>query len=132
MKKFTVVILFCFVAIAMMSFYSAATAASRKKQIIYMVVFWVSFALAMLAKGPAPLPLVLLPLFVYFVIYKEWKKIPKLLPVVGSVIFLALVLAWPAALFVKLSQQAAESGTGDVMGFWKTEFVDRFLRYSSE
>ncbi len=108
----------CFIAVCFLSFYSAITARNRKRQIIYMLIFWISFGLANLAKGPAPLPLVLLPLFCYIAIFSKWKEIPKLLPITGALIFLAIVLPWPLAIAAKLNWE---------LMFWKKEFLDRFF-----
>ena len=114
----------CFVAIAFLAFYSALRSADRKRQVVYMLIFWASFGVAMLAKGPAPLPLILAPLFFYFVIFRQWKLVPRLLPIAGVVIFLIIVLAWPTLLANRLAQAGGETNT---MAFWKREFVDRFF-----
>ena len=114
----------CFAAIAMMSFYSGATAANRRKQIICMGVFWVSLGLAMLAKGPAPLPLVGVPLFLYIVLGRRWKLMGKVLPIVGTIIFLAIVLPWPILVVNRLAEAAGETYT---FAFWKSESVSRFM-----
>ncbi|RKY05889.1 MAG: hypothetical protein DRP65_12495 [Planctomycetota bacterium] len=117
----------CFVTIAFLAFYSAMLATQRKKQKIYMLVFWLSFALAMLAKGPAPLPLILVPLFLYFLIFRRWKLLPKTLPIAGTIIFLVIVLAWPVCVMARL---AALTGDGQIISnitFWKREFVSRFM-----
>ena len=114
----------CFLAIAFLAFYSATQAAGRKRQVAYMLIFWASFGVAMLAKGPAPLPLILVPLFFYFLIFAEWKTVPKLLPIAGVGIFLLIVLAWPTLLANRLAQAGGETNT---MAFWKREFVDRFF-----
>ncbi len=107
-----------FIVLAFLSFYCAVTAQSSKRQVAYMLVFWLSFALANLAKGPAPLPLVLIPLFFYIAIFRKWRTLPGLLPIIGPLIFLAIVLPWPLAITQKLNWD---------IGLWKTEFVDRFL-----
>jgi 4-amino-4-deoxy-L-arabinose transferase-like glycosyltransferase len=108
--------LVCFVAIAMLSFYSGIKSQSRKKQILFMLVFWASFGLAMLAKGPAPLLLVIPAIFIYFLIFKQWKLIPKLLPIAGVILFLLIVLPWPMAVL------RTEAGAIEV---WKNEFLGR-------
>lgn len=115
----------CFVCISFLSFYSAVEETNRKRQIIYSLMFWVSFSLAMLAKGPAPLVLVVVPLFVWYVMSRRWKMIGKVLPVVGGLIFLAIVLAWPVMLAIRLSDGDA-GGLAGILAFWKSEFVDRF------
>jgi 4-amino-4-deoxy-L-arabinose transferase-like glycosyltransferase len=105
-----------FVAIAMLSFYSAVKSQSRKKQVFYMLIFWLSFSLAMLAKGPAPLPLIFPALFFYFAVFRRWKLIGKLLPVMGVILFLLIFLPWPIAVLMKFPQAA---------GIWKNEFLGR-------
>ena len=107
-----------FIVLAFLSFYSAVIAQSRKRQIVYAIIFWLSFALANLAKGPAPLPFILIPLFFYIAIFRKWRILPKLLPIIGPLIFLGIVLPWPLAIAHKLNWD---------MRLWKTEFVDRFL-----
>jgi len=105
-----------FVTIAMLSFYSAVKAQSRRKQVCCMLIFWLGFSLAMLAKGPAPLPLVFPALFFYFAVFRRWRLIPKLLPIAGAVLFLLISLGWPAAVLIKLPQ---------VLEVWKNEFLGR-------
>ena len=107
-----------FILLCFLSFYSAITAKGRDKQVVYMLVFWISFALANLAKGPAPLPLVLIPLFFYVAIFRQWKKLFNWVSVVGLIIFLAILLPWPLAIAHKLNWDLI---------LWKREFVDRFL-----
>jgi 4-amino-4-deoxy-L-arabinose transferase-like glycosyltransferase len=107
-----------FITLCLLSFYSATTTQSRKRQVAYMLVFWTSFGMANLAKGPAPLPLVLIPLFFYVVITRQWKKLTNWLPVAGVIIFLAIVSPWPLAIAQRLNWD---------LGIWKREFVDRFF-----
>ncbi len=110
---FTFFVILCFLA-----FYSAVIEQIRKKQIIYMLVFWISFGLSMLAKGPAPIPLVLIPLFFYIAIFKQWKILPKLLPIVGVIIFLAIVLPWPLVIGYRVNWDLV---------VWKHNFYDRLF-----
>lgn len=107
-----------FIVLCFLSFYSAITAQTRRSQIVYMLIFWISFALGNLAKGPAPLPLVMVPLFFYVLLYKHWRLVPKLLPITGSIIFLAILLPWP--LFI------AHRVNWDLI-VWKQQFFDRFV-----
>jgi 4-amino-4-deoxy-L-arabinose transferase-like glycosyltransferase len=106
-----------FMLISMCSFYSAIIAESRRSQVIQMLIFWLSFALANLAKGPLPFVLLVPSFFVYFCVTKKWKLVPKLLPVIGTIIFLAIILPWPIAMISQHSNSLA---------FWKSEFLDRF------
>jgi len=107
-----------FVVVCFLSFYSALTSQARKRQIVYMLVFWVSFGLGNLAKGPAPIPLVGVPLVIYIAITKQWRLISKMLPVWGVLIFLVIMLPWPIA--------AAYKVNWDIV-IWKKEFVDRLF-----
>jgi len=106
----------CFIAIAMLSFYAGLKTEIRKKQIWFMIVFWVSFALAMLAKGPAPLPLIAPALFLYFLVCKKWRLVPKVLPFAGTLIFLLIVLPWPIAVLKHLP---------NVAEIWNQEYIAR-------
>ena len=105
-----------FVTIAMLSFYSAIKTESRKKQICFFLIFWISFALAMLAKGPAPLPLIAPALFCYFLIFKQWKLVPKTLPIIGTFLFLLIMLPWPIAVIKNLPS---------ALEIWNREFLSR-------
>jgi 4-amino-4-deoxy-L-arabinose transferase-like glycosyltransferase len=107
-----------FVTLCLLSFYSAITSQDRRSRVVFMFIFWVSFALGNLAKGPAPVVYVLLPAGLYIVMKKEWRVIPKLLPIWGIIICLAIVLPWPLA--------AAYKVNWDVM-IWKREFFDRLF-----
>ena len=107
-----------FVTLCLLSFYSAITSEDRRSRVIFMLVFWVSFALGNLAKGPAPVVYVLLPVGLYIAVRREWRVIPKLLPVWGIIICLAVILPWPLA--------AAYKVNWDVM-IWKREFFDRLF-----
>jgi 4-amino-4-deoxy-L-arabinose transferase-like glycosyltransferase len=107
-----------FVTLCLLSFYSAITAEDRKSRVVFMLIFWVSFALGNLAKGPAPVVYAGLPVLLYFALNKKWRDIPKLLPVWGIIICLAIVLPWPLA--------AAHKVNWDVM-VWKREFFDRLF-----
>jgi 4-amino-4-deoxy-L-arabinose transferase-like glycosyltransferase len=107
-----------FVAVSMLSFYSAMQTQSRQRRILYMLIFWLSFALAMLAKGPAPLILVIPPIFFYFAVFRQWKKIKYTLPVIGPILFLLIVLPWPIMVTARVPEG---------LMFWKREFIDRFM-----
>jgi 4-amino-4-deoxy-L-arabinose transferase-like glycosyltransferase len=84
-----------FVTLCLLSFYSAVTSEDRRSRVIFMLIFWVSFALGNLAKGPAPVVYVLLPAGLYIAVRREWRVIPKLLPVWGIIICLAVVFPGP-------------------------------------
>lgn len=107
-----------FVTLCLLSFYSAINAENRSRQIIYALVFWISFALGNLAKGPAPIPFVLIPLAAYIIIFKQWKLLLKLLPFAGPAIFLVITLPWPLAVAQRVNWNLL---------VWKREFIDRLF-----
>jgi 4-amino-4-deoxy-L-arabinose transferase-like glycosyltransferase len=106
-----------FITISMLSFYSAMRTQSSRQRIWYMLVFWLSFSLAMLAKGPAPLALVVPPIFIYFAVFRQWKRIKDVMPIIGPILFLLIFMPWP----IMVALRAPEG-----LMFWKREFVDRF------
>jgi len=105
-----------FVLVCYLSFYDAIISPTRKRQIISMLIFWVSLGLGMLAKGPAPIAYVFVPLFVYIFLFRKWKTIPKLLPLVGPVLFLLIVLPWPLYIGSKIHWN---------LTLWRQEYVER-------
>jgi 4-amino-4-deoxy-L-arabinose transferase-like glycosyltransferase len=60
----------------------------------------------------------MVPLFAYIVVSRQWKIIPKLLPIVGAIIFLAIVLPWPLAIAHRVEWDLV---------VWKENFFDRFF-----
>lgn len=107
-----------FIIICLMSFYSAVTSQTRKQQVVYMLIFWISFGLGNLAKGPAPLAYVFIPMLSYIVIHRQWKVLAKLLPVIGPIIVMVIMLPWPLAIAHKV---------GWNLIVWKREFFDRLF-----
>lgn len=107
-----------FVLLCLASFYSATIASRRRDQIIYMLIFWFSFALGNLAKGPAPVAYVFVPVLSYIALNRKWDFIKKMMPFAGIIIILAVVMPWPLFTAYKLNWN---------MTLWKKEFIDRFL-----
>jgi 4-amino-4-deoxy-L-arabinose transferase-like glycosyltransferase len=107
-----------FITLCLLSFYSFVISESRGRQIFYAMVFWISFGIGNLAKGPAPLPLVLLPLFFYIAFNRKWSVLPKMMPVLGIIIFLAILLPWPLIVAYKVNWNLV---------IWKKEFLDRLV-----
>jgi 4-amino-4-deoxy-L-arabinose transferase-like glycosyltransferase len=107
-----------FIILCMLSFYSIVTSKNRREQVFHMLIFWIGFALANLAKGPAPTAYVAVPLAVYIVIKRDWKIIGRLQPVIGVFIVLAVILPWVLFIARKLNWD---------LTLWKHEFVDRFF-----
>ncbi len=137
-----------FVCLAMLSFFWALhppnlsdkeSVVSRLSEETYSswkpaLLFWFFFALSMLAKGPAPLLVLCVPLAVYVWSRKltraAWKRLH---PLTGSLLFLLLVLPWPLLLLEQLKSVAAAGGVsavgskGQPLAVWLREFVFRFL-----
>ena len=107
-----------FITLCLLSFYSVTNSKSRREQIFYALIFWVSFGLGNLAKGPEPVPLVLLPVIVYIIVNRKWSIIPKMLPIAGILIFLAILMPWPLIVAYKVNWNLI---------IWKKEFIDRFF-----
>ncbi len=107
-----------FIIICFLCFYSAITAKTRRSQVLFMLAFWTSLGLGNLAKGPAPIPYVFIPLLAYIAFRRQWKIVPKLLPIVGPIILLAITLPWPLAIAHRVNWDLV---------LWKKEFVDRFF-----
>jgi 4-amino-4-deoxy-L-arabinose transferase-like glycosyltransferase len=107
-----------FVLLCMLSFYSITISSQRRDQIIGGLIFWSSLALGNLAKGPAPLAYVFVPLAAYILFTRNWKVLGKMLPVAGTLLFIVIVLPWPLFVAHQLNWNLA---------LWKGEFVDRFF-----
>jgi hypothetical protein len=107
-----------FITLCLLSFYAVVKSETRGKQIIYALIFWVSFGLGNLAKGPEPVPLVLLPVFFFILFNRKWSVLPKMMPIVGIFIFLAILLPWPLIVAYKFNWNLV---------IWKKEFIDRFF-----
>lgn len=105
-----------FVLVCFLSFWEAIHATDRKTQVLAMLIFWASLGLGMLAKGPAPLAYVFIPLAVYVALHRHWRIIPKLLPIVGTILFLAIVLPWPVYIGQTIHWD---------MAVWRGEYVGR-------
>jgi 4-amino-4-deoxy-L-arabinose transferase-like glycosyltransferase len=107
-----------FIVLCMLSFYSIVIAENRRQQVIGGLVFWLSFALANLAKGPAPVPYVLIPVAVYIIFSKQWHIVAKMMPFIGSFLFLVIFLPWLLFISHRLNWD---------LTLWKHEFFDRLF-----
>jgi 4-amino-4-deoxy-L-arabinose transferase-like glycosyltransferase len=107
-----------FITVAMLGFYTAVKVkdSDRRGQVLYMLIFWACFGFAMLAKGPAPLPLAGIVVLLYLLVFRDVKKIPKMLPVAGVLVFLLIFVPWPL-LIIRHMPGALE--------FWHREFIER-------
>lgn len=106
------------ITISLLSFFTGFIETNRKRQIIYMLIFWTFLGMANVAKAPIPIPLIGLPIAAYIIISKQFKKISKCLPIIGPLIFLLIAMPWPIAIFIKMS--------GNIE-IWKEQWLDRFF-----
>jgi len=102
-------------------FWFAVHAATRARRILLLTAFGIAMGLAMLAKGPMPLPVVLPGIALYLLATGRIRSIPGLtleaLP--GIAAFFALWLPWPITVAGRVGADAA-------LAKWYREF---FLRY---
>jgi len=83
-----------------------------------MLGFYVLFALANLAKGPVPAPVIGLPVAIYLVVTGQWRGWRKWRIGWGMLIVLAIVGGWVAAVLIRVP---------DAVWRWKAEYVQRYL-----
>lgn len=86
------------------------------------LIFWIAFGLAVLAKGPVALPIIVIPVLLY-----RWRRTRHLADVrfwthpttlIGIPVFLFLSFAWPIAVY---------RSNPAVLDLWYGQSVDRFL-----
>lgn len=107
-----------FTILCTLSFYAIATSENPKDRKIQRWFFWIGFALANLAKGPAPVAYVAVPILGYMILTRDWRVIGKLFSITGILLFLAILLPWPLFIAHKLNWNLI---------LWKQEFIDRFF-----
>ncbi len=126
---------------ASFAFFWFGTDNDRKRRWVYLALFYISFALAMLAKAPLPLALVGLPLAVWWLVVVPLARLAEdpadegpprplgtrtlaqlralrrlwLLP--GIALFLLLFLPWPIYVYCNVDHASA---------LWQAEYVQRF------
>jgi 4-amino-4-deoxy-L-arabinose transferase-like glycosyltransferase len=107
-----------FTLLCTLSFYAIATSKEPKDRRIQRWIFWISFAMANLAKGPAPAAYAAVPILGYMGLTRDWRVLGRLFSVVGILMFLVLLLPWPLFIANKLNWNLI---------LWKHEFIDRFF-----
>jgi 4-amino-4-deoxy-L-arabinose transferase-like glycosyltransferase len=107
-----------FTLLCTLSFYSIATSKDLKDRRIQSWLFWISFALANLAKGPAPVAYVGVSIMGYIVLTRDWRVMGRLFSVTGFLMFLVILLPWPLFIAHRLNWNLI---------LWKHEFIDRFF-----
>jgi len=107
-----------FTILCTLSFYAIATSENPKDRKRQRWFFWIAFALANLAKGPAPVAYVAMPILGYIILTRDWRVIGKLFSITSILLFLAILLPWPLFIAHKLNWNLI---------LWKHEFIDRFF-----
>jgi 4-amino-4-deoxy-L-arabinose transferase-like glycosyltransferase len=107
-----------FIVLCMLSFYSIVISKNSHQQVIQGIIFWLSFALANLAKGPAPIAYVLIPVAVFIIFTKQWHIVARMLPFAGSFILLVIILPWLVFISHRLNWD---------LTLWKHEYFDRLF-----
>lgn len=90
----------------------------QKSLIWGMVVFWLCLGTAVLANNSVVRAIVAIPLLTLagVVVYRQWKTIAKLLPIIGPILFLLILLPWPLFIGHRIHWD---------LGVWQREYVDR-------
>lgn len=107
-----------FTILCTLCFYAIATSSDPKSCACQRWIFWIAFALANLAKGPAPVAYVGVPIIGYMILTRDWKVIGKLISLSGIMVCLLILLPWPLFIARRLNWDLI---------LWKHEFIDRFF-----
>jgi len=85
------VLAFC-IAITMLAFWESVNSARKS---FWNYLFFIGLGLGLLAKGPIVGILVIPPIFIWTIIFKEWRKVFKVFPwVLGILITLLIAVPW--------------------------------------
>ncbi|MCG3178016.1 MAG: Undecaprenyl phosphate-alpha-4-amino-4-deoxy-L-arabinose arabinosyl transferase [Phycisphaerae bacterium] len=90
------------VTLCFAAFWLGLRAATLRRQVAWFSTFWISLGLANLAKGPVPLAVVGGTLVVFFAVSGLWRKIPRMLPVLGPLLTVAVLAPWPLLLMTRI------------------------------
>lgn len=98
-------------------FYAFSLIKEGKKATLWLHIGYITFGLAMMAKGPVPIAVVGLPVVLYLLYSKLWRRWKDLSLISGLTIAIVLSGWWFVAVYLSLP---------DAIWRWKLEFVDRF------
>ncbi len=105
-----------FCTFCLLAFFDIQRYQSPKRRWVLVGLFWLSFALANLAKGPIPFPVVFLPILAYILLRKKGSMLTRLHPILGLLFMLAIALPWPLAIAAQLNWD---------LTLWKNEVFSR-------
>lgn len=106
-----------FCTLCLLLFFDLQRFGSRRRQWGLAALFWLSFGLANLAKGPIPFPVVFLPIIAYALLRRKWRMIGRLHIPLGLLLTLAIALPWPIMIAAQLNWD---------LTLWKNEIFSRF------
>jgi 4-amino-4-deoxy-L-arabinose transferase-like glycosyltransferase len=107
----------CFMAAALACFVLALRKWERRRP--YLLAMYAAIGLGVLTKGPVALVLPAAALAVWATLERRWRDVPRLLPLPGALIVLAIVAPWYVALY-------AVHGWDPILCFFVGEIVVRF------
>ncbi len=83
----------------------------------YFIGAYITFALGMLAKGPVPAPVVLIPITIYLIWSGHWRNWKKFHLIIGLIICLVIIGAWVVPVLINVE---------NAVWRWKAEYISRF------
>lgn len=79
---------------AVVGYWFGIHALSRRLQVAWMAAVWLSLALGVLTKGPLPLAILGIVAAAVAVVSRDGRRIGRMLPVAGPLIFLGVLVPW--------------------------------------
>ncbi len=89
----------------------------NKSAIKYFLIAYITFALGMLAKGPVPAPVVLIPVSVYLIWSGQWRNWKKFHLLLGILICIIIIGSWVVPVLINVE---------NAVWRWKAEYIARF------
>ena len=83
----------------------------------FFILAYITFALGMLAKGPVPAPVVLIPVLIYLIWSGEWREWKKIHLITGIIICAVIIGGWVVPVLMNVD---------NAIWRWKAEYISRF------
>ncbi len=103
----------CFVCI----YFGLKRIEENKSSFKYFIGAYVTFALGMLAKGPVPAPVVLIPVLIYVIWSGHWRNWRKFHLILGFIICAVIIGSWVVPVLMNVE---------NAIWRWKAEYISRF------
>ncbi|AQT67043.1 Undecaprenyl phosphate-alpha-4-amino-4-deoxy-L-arabinose arabinosyl transferase [Anaerohalosphaera lusitana] len=107
-------------ATALLAFYAGLHEEHARRRVTYMLTFYITFALAALTNLLLAVPAVLIPLIAWFTVTRSWRLCKHTMPIVGTLVFLAVLLPWPML-------AARQVGSDTLFAVWKSSMIEQFF-----